>query len=215
MKTIKAILEFVLSLRGLMIVIALFTLSPWRSNFPSHLDGLSFDLASRLYLKQNRSSDIAVVELPSEQLDFLLDDADRAAGTLELLASLTSTDTTLALLLPRAPRMQPLSAELLLHNMVSEQSGKPSNHMVQAAAIVDRQRRLPSLINQGKLFVGLPQAAFSFTPDSANALANSPADSSYFDYLPALLLPAPLELAPNETRFQSWPYNIENKLEVP
>ncbi len=100
-------MEFTLSLRGLVLLFALFALSPLRVLLPDSPDRIAADLTSRFFPQQHKATNIAVVELPAEQINYLLNDPARAGDTIKLLGTLERTpERTLAVLLPRLPRLE-------------------------------------------------------------------------------------------------------------
>ena len=88
---------------------------------PDSLDRIAADVASRFFLQQQQGTNIAVIEIPGDQINYLLNDPTRAGDTISLLGRLERTrGQTVTVLLPRLPRLEPLTAELLLRDWKDE-----------------------------------------------------------------------------------------------
>lgn len=129
-------------------------------NWMKELDQLMLKGSSYLFASPKSTADIAIVNVPQEEITTWQTDIHSSGKLAALLANiLNSSDSTIGLLLNQPLDVGSGAADLLIENYVSAGSSKQNDKLAQA--LVDRKYILFDLLKNPRVVVGVENFTFS------------------------------------------------------
>ncbi len=175
-----------ISLRGLVVILGVaLALSLPTTQWLRPVDNFFLAMSSYLFPSPSRSADIAIIEIPGEELTTWQSDIHSSGKLAALLSNiLNSSNSTVGILLQQPIDTGSGAADVLIEAYAKQTTESISDH--NAKALVDRKYILMDLLNNERVVLGVERFVFA---GQKPVLMNKPVMAHWPQFLQPLLWP--------------------------